>query len=218
MTSSKPKPTIVLVHGAWHKPTHYAELVSALRDLGYELHVPALPSMKGDWPPTADLETDTRYLHDYVERLAQDGRQIVILLHSYGGQVGTNALARLCLSVETRTQQSLPASGGAVIHLIYMCALVLLEGRSMMGIFRDNCDEDLVPLFMETADVVRRFWNRESQGRDLSTPVGDQRNMVANMRAAGKEVQVFELDTGQCPHVTWLSEVVDVVDGIIRGL
>lgn len=54
--------------------------------------------------------------------------------------------------------------------------------------------------------------------QDLNTPIGNQRNMVANMRAVGKEVQVLELDTGHCPHVTGLNEVVDIVDEIISGL
>ncbi|KAL4937772.1 hypothetical protein BDV06DRAFT_232365 [Aspergillus oleicola] len=124
-----PNPTIVIIHGAWHNPTHYSGLAGGLRALGHEVLVPKLLSMNGARPPTSDLYTDTEQICSYVESLADAGHRLVVMMHSYGGQVGTNALARL----DTRTRRELNLPGG-VVRLIYMCAHALTEGTSMFGI------------------------------------------------------------------------------------
>lgn len=62
-------PSIVLVHGAWHVPASYDSLTSSLEAAGFDTHCPALPSMNGARPPTADLESDTTFIRSYVENL-----------------------------------------------------------------------------------------------------------------------------------------------------
>ena len=43
-------------------------------------------------PPNADLATDTAMVRGDVESLVDAGRTVIAIMHSYGGQVGTNAL------------------------------------------------------------------------------------------------------------------------------
>jgi hypothetical protein len=76
-------------------PESYSKLTHALESVGYEVHVPRLPSMNEERPPTADLATDTAVIRSYVENLVQNGRTVAVILYSYGGQVGTNALVGL---------------------------------------------------------------------------------------------------------------------------
>jgi pimeloyl-ACP methyl ester carboxylesterase len=85
-------PTILVIGGGWHKPQSYAKLTSHLERAGYEVHVPVLPSMNGSRPPNADLESDTAHIRSVAEDLINKGHEVVVLMHSYGGQVGTNAL------------------------------------------------------------------------------------------------------------------------------
>ena len=144
-----PKPTIVIIHGGWHTPKTYAKLTNVLKASGYEVHLPRLPSMNEARPPNTDLSTDTNLIRSYVESLADANHRIIALMHSYGGQVGTNALKDL--SLETRSQRLGQPTGG-VTHLIYMCAFALPEGGSMIGKVREFEHEHLMPLAFDFAE------------------------------------------------------------------
>lgn len=86
------KPTRLIVHGGWHLPGSYDKLTSALRDAGFEVHIPRHLSMNQSRPPNADLASDSDLIRSYATSLVEAGRTIAVLMHSYGGQVGTNAL------------------------------------------------------------------------------------------------------------------------------
>lgn len=126
------KPTLLFVHGAWHVPDSYRKLISALQAVGFEVHVPRHLSMNESRPPNADLGSDTEAIRSYATSLVEAGRTVAVLMHSYGGQVGTNALYGL--SKEARAAQG---QQGGISHLIYMAAFALPEGKSMI----DKVDE-----------------------------------------------------------------------------
>ncbi|OCL05377.1 hypothetical protein AOQ84DRAFT_413728 [Glonium stellatum] len=146
-TITTTKPTLVLIHGGWHIPSTYSKLTSALRSAGYEVHVPRLPSVNETRPPNADLATDTSLIRSYVESLVDAGRTVIALMHSYGGQVGTNALQDLGHTSRTKQGQS-----GGVAHLIYMCAFALPEGSCMIDKVKEFSYEYLTPLAFDFAD------------------------------------------------------------------
>ena len=100
-------------------------------------------------PPNTDLTTDTAMIRGYVESLVDAGRTIIVIMHSYGGQVGTNALYNLGLKERTQHGESL---SGGIIHLIYMCAFALLEGGSMVDKVKEFGHEHLLPLAFDFAD------------------------------------------------------------------
>ncbi|GII57846.1 alpha/beta hydrolase [Planotetraspora thailandica] len=74
------KPTIVLVHGAWADASSWSGEVTRLQADGYTVAVAPNP-LRG-------LSDDTDYLRDY---LASITGPIVLVGHSYGGAVITNA-------------------------------------------------------------------------------------------------------------------------------
>jgi pimeloyl-ACP methyl ester carboxylesterase len=141
------KPTLVIISGAWHVPNSYSKLTNALKSAGYEVHVPPLPSAKQIRPPIADLYTDTTFIREYVENLANVGHTVIAIMHSYGGQLGTNALYDLGIS--TRCEKGLP---GGISHLIYMCAFALPEGQSMISKVKEFGHEHLMPLAFDFAE------------------------------------------------------------------
>ncbi|KAI2636667.1 alpha/beta-hydrolase [Xylaria nigripes] len=141
------KPTLLIVHGAWHVPDHYYKLRDVLESQGYEVHIPALPSNNGMQPPNADMYTDILHVRGYAESLVRAGRTVVAILHSYGGQVASNALHGL--GVEARAKQG---RRGGVSHLIYMTAYALLEGMSVMDKTNEFGQLDLARLFVDFAD------------------------------------------------------------------
>lgn len=74
------KPTIVLVHGAWADSGSWNRVIRRLQRDGYTVWAPPNPLM--------GLETDSATIADFLHKI--DG-PIVLVGHSYGGEVITNA-------------------------------------------------------------------------------------------------------------------------------
>jgi pimeloyl-ACP methyl ester carboxylesterase len=74
------KPTVVLVHGAWADGSSWSSVVRRLQRHGYRVDVPANP-LRG-------LTSDAAYLASYLQTLSGP---VVLVGHSYGGAVITNA-------------------------------------------------------------------------------------------------------------------------------
>jgi len=77
-----PRPTVVLVHGAWADASSWDGVTEALMDEGYDVRAIA--------NPLENLTTDAEYVADFLETL---NGPIVLVGHSYGGAVITNAAA-----------------------------------------------------------------------------------------------------------------------------
>ncbi|KAI0798926.1 Alpha/beta hydrolase fold-1 [Xylaria sp. FL0064] len=114
MALTNTRPVILIAGASCHTPTHYEKLANLLREAGYEVQVPQLPSSNGARPPNADLASDTDLFVSHAVKLAESGHHIVVLTHSYGGMVATNALYGL--STGARAAAGLC---GGVSHLIY---------------------------------------------------------------------------------------------------
>jgi len=76
------RPTVVLVHGAWADASSWNGVTERLLDEGYEVRAIA--------NPVEDLTTDAETVADFLRTL--DG-PVVVVGHSYGGAVITNAAA-----------------------------------------------------------------------------------------------------------------------------
>ena len=77
---SEPKPSIVLEHGAWADSSSWDAVVSQLQHDGYTVYVPTNP-LQG-------LSYDSAYLADFLHSIPGP---IILVGHSYGGAVITNA-------------------------------------------------------------------------------------------------------------------------------
>lgn len=159
-------PDIILVSGAWHQPESYAKFRIALEAQGLTVHIPRLTTMNGERPPTTDLYTDSAAIRKFVTGLADAGRSLVVLMHSYGGQVGTEAIAGL--GAETRQQQGL---SGGVVKLVYIAGVANEEGQTMMDLPERFGRAHFIPIMMDFADdgtVVHRYPGERLVGPGLS--------------------------------------------------
>jgi pimeloyl-ACP methyl ester carboxylesterase len=75
-----PRPTIVLVHGDWADGSSWSSVIGRLQDKGFTVVAPPNP-LRG---PAADAP----YLASYLRSISGP---IVLVAHSYGGFVATNA-------------------------------------------------------------------------------------------------------------------------------
>ncbi|TDD56997.1 alpha/beta hydrolase [Nonomuraea terrae] len=120
--------TLMIVHGAWHRPNAWEKLETELHALGYGTRAPALPSA-GE-RPTAGMHDDAAMV---AKELASIEGPVVLLGHSYGGIPITEAAA----------------GARNVERLIYLCAWMPDEGQSLFDLEGSPTPDDvsgLLPL------------------------------------------------------------------------
>src|SRR6202022_797150 len=105
--SSQRRPTIVLVHGAWADGSSWSHIIPILQREDYTVVAP--PN------PVRGLTRDAAYLASYLSTISGP---IVLVGHSYGGAVITNA-----------------AVGNANVKaLVYVDAFAPAAGESVLGL------------------------------------------------------------------------------------
>jgi pimeloyl-ACP methyl ester carboxylesterase len=78
------KPVIVLEHGAWADASSWDGVISRLTSAGFTVYAPP--------DPLRGLSSDAAYLREFLtDNPALAGRPVVLVGHSYGGAVITNA-------------------------------------------------------------------------------------------------------------------------------
>ncbi|KAK2877122.1 hypothetical protein FQN49_001396 [Arthroderma sp. PD_2] len=124
------RPIVLIIHGAWQHPAYYQTFIQVLQSRGYETHCPRLPSCGGQIPPTKSLEDDVEFIRKFTAELTDTGRLVDVIMHSYGGIVGTDALCGF--GVEDRLKRG---AVGGVRNLIYLTSFVPQKGQSLFGMF-----------------------------------------------------------------------------------
>ena len=78
------RPVIVLEHGAWADASSWDSVITDLQRAGFTVYAPP--------DPLRGLSSDAAYLHDFLTKNpALQGKPVVLVGHSYGGAVITNA-------------------------------------------------------------------------------------------------------------------------------
>lgn len=124
-----PTPTILLAHGAWHPPHLYEPLKRALESRGYNLLIPALPTMGADTSGVG-WDADVKMLLEHAERVFAQGQKIVLAGHSYGGIPA--CVATRGNSVAERAERGLL---GGFRHIVFIAAFAMpVAGLSILGL------------------------------------------------------------------------------------
>ena len=87
------KPTIILVHGAWHGSCCWRYQTPALEALGYTVETVDLPCISGTVGTTQF--DDAAHVRSAVEAQLSAGKRVVILAHSYAGPIASAAIKGL---------------------------------------------------------------------------------------------------------------------------
>jgi pimeloyl-ACP methyl ester carboxylesterase len=111
------QPTLVLVHGAWGGAWVWDTFVDELTRRGVSSIVVDLPSSHSPEDATVDLRRDA----DAVLEAARGSGPVVLVGHSYGGSVITEAASRVA----------------DLVGLVYVAALVPLIGQSSTAAARE---------------------------------------------------------------------------------
>jgi pimeloyl-ACP methyl ester carboxylesterase len=181
MPPSSSLPTIVLVHGAWHTPPAYQTYIDALRYSGFMVHCPLLPSCSGDLTslPTlpASLREDVAAVRTLITSLVQNGEHVLMIMHSYGGAVGTDAVGHSESKSETplgfAARRAAGLEGG-VVHLLYLCAYILDADRSVWDVVEESGFAPLWDQFIETNAADGSIFPRDPRLAFFSKPTGGE--------------------------------------------
>ncbi|KAF2870149.1 Alpha/beta hydrolase fold-1 [Massariosphaeria phaeospora] len=164
------KPTFVFVPGAWNSPDYYDGIISSLSQEGYPSEKISLPSV-GCNPVTFDFKEDVNRIADVVKRLVDEKKDVVLVMHSYGGQPGSEAVKGLVK--KERRENGLQ---GGVIRLVFIMAFMVPEGfqatqrgstegmRDFMKVDFENGivnveKEDIKPVwFHDLPDEEAEYW------------------------------------------------------------
>ena len=126
------KPTIVFIPGAWHSPDSFQLARDALQARGWETEAVAFPTV-GAEPPTKGVPDDAAAVRKVLETLAEQGKQIVLVVHSYGGVVGAQAVRGLGYK-----QRQKEGKTGGIITYLYLSAFVVPTGQSLLKMLGGN--------------------------------------------------------------------------------
>ncbi|RFN44926.1 hypothetical protein FIE12Z_10821 [Fusarium flagelliforme] len=126
------KPTIVFIPGAWHSPDSFQLARDALQARGWETEAVAFPTV-GAEPPTKGVPDDAAAVRKVLEGLAEQGKQIVLVVHSYGGVVGAQAVRGLGYK-----QRQKEGKKGGIITYLYLSAFVVPIGQSLLKMLGGN--------------------------------------------------------------------------------
>ena len=124
------KPTVLFVHGSWHSPAHFKPVMELFEANGFRTSCPCQPSFGS--APTIKMYEDAECIRSEIKKIVEhEGKDLIPVLHSYGGIVGTQAIHE---SFSKASRQSLGLSGG-VLRIVYMCAFLLPLGDSLGSAF-----------------------------------------------------------------------------------
>jgi hypothetical protein len=121
---SAEKPTIVLIPGAWHAGSTYEPVAALLRAQGYPAETLTLLSAGG--PPSTSVAEDAEHIRKTLEPLIEQGKEVVLALHSYSGVPGSE-----CVKGLTRKELEAQGKKGGIVAMVFVAAFLLPAGHSI---------------------------------------------------------------------------------------
>lgn len=112
-------------------PAHYDPLAQELQRRGFKVENPRLPSAGS---LEASFEDDVRHIREIALRCIETGDDVVALMHSHGGKVGTRAFSGL----GSKQLSSKSSNTAAVRRLIYLTASIPPQTGILPDTFQTN--------------------------------------------------------------------------------
>jgi len=120
------KPTLIFVPGAWHTPEYWGKVISAMESKQYTCEPVTLPTTQ-DTSKGVNFASDVTRVRDAIAEEISFGRDVVLVVHSYGGAVGASAIKQLS------RKTALPDEGkGHVIGLFMVATGFAAPGMSFL--------------------------------------------------------------------------------------
>jgi len=139
------KPYILIIPGSFSLAEFYDSIVNPLAAKGYEIKAISLPTVGLKTGPKEEplptMYDDAAFIAKEVTRLADEGKHVILIPHSYGGVPTTESMKGL--SVEERQKQG---KKGGIIRIAYMTCLVPALGKSASEVLESISNEDQIQM------------------------------------------------------------------------
>ena len=123
------KPTILFIPGFWHTAEGYGPLAKLLEKEGYPTVLVSMPSA-GAHPGHPDSSQDIGAIRNYVSSLADEGKNVILVMHSGGSLSGSEAV----LNLDKKHREAEGKKGG-VVRMVYIGILLPKAGKTMYETF-----------------------------------------------------------------------------------
>jgi pimeloyl-ACP methyl ester carboxylesterase len=117
------KPTFVFVHGSGHHAETWDKVATLLEAQGYKCIKTALPSNNGT--PDFGFPDDVKAVQADIQSETSQGHDVVIVAHSYGGQVGNS-------SIKSFSKADAPSARGHVIGIVLIASGHTIAGMAFL--------------------------------------------------------------------------------------
>ncbi|KAF7885425.1 uncharacterized protein EAF02_003934 [Botrytis sinoallii] len=161
------KPTVVFIPGFWHTPEGFTPLAKVLEKEGYPSVLVNLPSA-GAHPGHPDFSQDVAAIRKIIIELADEGKEVMVVMHSGGSVSGSEASRDL-----GKKERQAEGKNGGIVRVIYIGILLPSAGKTMFETFQGVVSRpDLDPDFV--IDPDQSFHVFAEDGTSTSTD-GDTR-------------------------------------------
>ncbi|KAI0503410.1 Alpha/beta hydrolase fold-1 [Xylaria bambusicola] len=126
MPETERLPTIFFIPGAWHKPWVFDSVRGILSARGFETEALVLATA-GSSDPDIGLQDDAAKARSALTKLIDDGKEVLVVAHSYGGIVASNAVKGL-----STTQRTADGLKGGVSMVLYLAAFIITANTSLV--------------------------------------------------------------------------------------
>lgn len=136
--SNPPKPYTLIVPGSLTPAAAYDRVIEAVTKRGHEVRALQLPTvrLRSETGPVREPPTmyeDAALIAREAEALADEGRDVIIVSHSYGGVPATESVRGL-----SRAARRAEGKTGGVVRLAYMTSLVPELGIAANEVLRNR--------------------------------------------------------------------------------
>ncbi|KAJ4117601.1 hypothetical protein NW768_010968 [Fusarium equiseti] len=120
------KPTLIFVPGAWHTPQYWGKVISVMESKQYKCKPVMLPTTQSTGKDV-NFASDVTCVHHAIAEEISFGRDIVLVVHSYGGAVGASAVKQLSRKTANNGEDK-----GHVIGLFMVATGFVAPGMSFL--------------------------------------------------------------------------------------
>ncbi|KAJ6470536.1 Alpha/beta hydrolase fold-1 [Mycena sanguinolenta] len=150
-----PKPTIIIIPASFSPLSLYSAVISDLQSHGYSVHGVELETVgRREKAPT--MYDDAAVVASVASKLAEEGKDVVLVAHSYGGIVACQASKGLAKTIRKKEGKE-----GGIVRIVFVAAMVPAEGQPLLALFGNKIDLPGVELkgeYLEmNADYARNY-------------------------------------------------------------
>ena len=115
------KPTLLFVHGAWHSPQGWEKVTPKLEGQGFKCIAPLMDYV-GTEKPVDNIDSSIEQLQVIIESEISEGNDVVVVVHSFGGVVGSSAVKGFTSKDPSKLESK---DSARVIGIAFLCAMAV---------------------------------------------------------------------------------------------